>query len=95
MNGKGSRRRPEASPGAYARGWQRVYGKLRRLCVSQSARNTVPPPGSPAAVRAGCTCPVLDNQDMPKGLRWQSDDCPLHGAARRQLIAPYYRIRRD
>lgn len=25
-----------------------------------------------------CTCAVLDNRDMPPGLRWFSADCPVH-----------------
>jgi hypothetical protein len=46
-----------------------------------------PPPGSEAAVVAGCRCPVLDNahgrgcradtDDRP--LYWVVADCPLHG----------------
>ncbi|MGH8909037.1 MAG: hypothetical protein ACRD0K_21725 [Egibacteraceae bacterium] len=44
------------------------------------------PPGSPAAVRAGCLCPVLDNSHG-RGLLsldgetvyWVSGDCRLHG----------------
>jgi hypothetical protein len=27
MNGKGSGRRPEAKKGAYAEGWERIYGQ--------------------------------------------------------------------
>lgn len=50
---------------------------------------TKPPPGSPAAISAGCRCPVLDNAH---GRGWMggvkdergeiifvtSSDCPLH-----------------
>lgn len=44
------------------------------------------PPGSLAAMRLGCTCPILDNM-CGKGLGgdgrrfgWViNDDCPLHG----------------
>lgn len=48
---------------------------------------TTPNPGSPEAVQAGCTCPVIDNNygrgtldlvDDPP-LFWNSADCPLHG----------------
>lgn len=43
----------------------------------------VPPPGSDAAIRAGCTCPVLDNAHgagIGGGLWWIDSECPLHGA---------------
>jgi len=39
------------------------------------------PPGSDAAVDAGCTCPVLDNArgaGLPGGLFWMNDGCPVH-----------------
>jgi len=38
-------------------------------------------PGSPAAVEAGCTCPVLDNAhgEGIRGAFWINDDCPIHG----------------
>lgn len=47
-------------------------------------------PGSPAAVRAGCTCPADDNAhgagivahwwgDPPPILRWVEAECPMHG----------------
>lgn len=46
------------------------------------------PPGSPAAVEAGCLCPVYDNhhgEGRPAGgfqaLFWITLDCPLHGRA--------------
>lgn len=43
-------------------------------------------PGSDAAIKAGCTCPVLDN-GHGKGVGgngekhgwWFTEDCPLHG----------------
>lgn len=45
------------------------------------------PPGSLAAMRLGCTCPIIDNA-RGKGLGgdgWRfgwviSEDCPIHGA---------------
>jgi len=42
-------------------------------------------PGSPAAIEAGCTCPVLDNCGgqgiMGVGdLFWMRSDCPVHGS---------------
>lgn len=43
-------------------------------------------PGSEAALREGCTCPVIDNHygrgvDRGNGKTdyWRSADCPLHG----------------
>lgn len=44
-------------------------------------------PGSPDAVKAGCRCPVLDNNRGRGAYRdadgvsqfWMSGDCPLHG----------------
>lgn len=49
---------------------------------------TKPNPGSEEAIRAGCRCPVLDN-NRGKGigissdgetLFWMSGDCPIHGS---------------
>lgn len=43
-----------------------------------------PPPGSDEAIKAGCTCPVLDNhhgRGFPcygETCFWYSGDCPLH-----------------
>lgn len=39
------------------------------------------PPGSDAAIDAGCTCPVKDNArgaGLPGGLFWFGGCCPLH-----------------
>jgi hypothetical protein len=36
-------------------------------------------PGSPEAVANSCSCPILDNQDMPNDKKWVNADCPLHG----------------
>jgi len=43
------------------------------------------PPGSDAAVKAGCTCPVLDNgrgrgmwSKPGEPVFWISGDCPMH-----------------
>lgn len=39
------------------------------------------PPGSDAAVDAGCTCPIMDNArgaGLPDRLFWFSGDCPVH-----------------
>lgn len=47
---------------------------------------TTPNPGSDAAIRMGCTCPVLDNAhgrgimgDGENHGYWISSGCPLHG----------------
>ncbi len=42
-----------------------------------------PPPGSPEAVKLGCTCPVMDNANGKgymgyAGFYVYSSDCPLH-----------------
>ena len=39
-------------------------------------------PGSPEAVANSCTCPILDNQEMPAHKKWVNGDCPLHGTAK-------------
>ena len=50
--------------------------------------DTQPNPGSNAAIAAGCTCPVLDNEHglgIPRDGRrlfWIAEDCPLHGCGR-------------
>lgn len=36
-------------------------------------------PGSPEAVADGCTCPVMDNEDMPMNKKWVNANCPIHG----------------
>ena len=36
-------------------------------------------PGSEDAIVNGCTCPVLDNQEMPPDRKWVNGNCPLHG----------------
>lgn len=37
-------------------------------------------PGSPLAIKNGCTCPKLDN-NQPRNIPvyWVSENCPLHG----------------
>ena len=36
-------------------------------------------PGSPEAIANFCSCPVMDNAEMPEGKKWVNADCPLHG----------------
>lgn len=36
-------------------------------------------PGSDAAVKHGCKCPVMDNEEMPDDRKWVNGDCPIHG----------------
>jgi hypothetical protein len=36
-------------------------------------------PGSPEAVANSCSCPVMDNEEMPNDKKWVNGDCPLHG----------------
>lgn len=50
----------------------------------EEEKQLVPPPGSDEAIKAGCTCPVLDNHHG-KGITvngttvfWYAEDCPLH-----------------
>ncbi len=44
-------------------------------------RKAVPNPGSDAALKLGCTCPVMDNHHGrgDSCSFWISADCPLHG----------------
>jgi hypothetical protein len=36
-------------------------------------------PGSNEALASGCTCPVMDNAEMPDDKKWVNSDCPIHG----------------
>lgn len=57
---------------------------------SKENEMTKPNPGSEEAIKAGCTCPVMDN-NRGKGIPipgkdgkietafWMSGDCPIHG----------------
>jgi hypothetical protein len=36
-------------------------------------------PGSPEAVKEGCKCPIMDNEEMPDDRKWVNDYCPIHG----------------
>lgn len=40
-----------------------------------------PKPGSPQAVKLGCSCPVMDNHHGEKadGQYWINGGCPIHG----------------
>jgi len=63
----------------------------------------VPAPGSDAARKAGCTCPVM--QSAPNGVsryricgkwtHWIDFDCPLHGASADPLPDLHMRPRTD
>ena len=44
--------------------------------------HTPPNPGSPDAIKAGCTCPRMDNgngRGYRDGLYVRDAECPLHG----------------
>ena len=41
----------------------------------------LPLPGSPAAVKAGCECPVMDNRERPDTHKVCNAECPMHGNA--------------
>ena len=55
----------------------------------QASRGIAPRPGSDAARRLSCRCPVIDNNhgrgayvdDDGEPIYWITDSCPLHGAA--------------
>lgn len=36
-------------------------------------------PGSDEAIANGCSCPVMDNAEMPEDRKWVNGDCPIHG----------------
>lgn len=36
-------------------------------------------PGSTEAHEKGCTCPWMDNQEMPEDRKWVNVSCPIHG----------------
>jgi len=54
------------------------YGKVDATPPYKSWGDLVP--GSDQAYRAGCKCPILDNQEMPNHKKWVSAECPLHGS---------------
>jgi hypothetical protein len=44
-----------------------------------SKKKLIENPGSPEAIKQGCTCPVLDNEfGRGSGPFWITDGCPLH-----------------
>jgi len=62
----------------------------------------IPTPGHPDAVRAGCTCPRMDNaHGAGSGYRdesgapvfWYSHDCPIHADA--EPVPMGERLRQD
>ena len=46
--------------------------------TTEEAAEACPPPGTPEAMRRGCTCPVVDNTGS--GPFWFAAGCPLHPA---------------
>lgn len=56
---------------------------------------TIPNPGSDAAIKQGCTCPVMDNAHG-KGIMgdgenhgyWITAGCPLHGESNANPLCP-------
>lgn len=52
--------------------------------MTDEQKPPTPNPGSTAAVEAGCTCPVLDNNHgirppWPPHGWWVNHSCPMHG----------------
>lgn len=52
--------------------------------MSEEQKPPTPNPGSTAAVEAGCTCPVMDNNHglrppLPPRGWWVNHSCPMHG----------------
>lgn len=49
----------------------------------------LPNPGSKEAIKRGCTCPTMDNNNG-KGILpnqfWVSADCPLHSIKRERIF---------
>jgi hypothetical protein len=59
------------------------------LSASAPAKEKKPFPGSPDAIKAGCTCPIYDNKKgegawintaTKEPMFWVSDTCSLHAA---------------
>ena len=83
---KGSRSRVD-DKAAYDRNFERIFG--RRVSETSTDVSDKPPnPGSPEAVAAGCTCPVLDNGHGRgsgfggSGTFWMTEGCPVHRPAK-------------
>ena len=59
-----------------------LYGKEDEVLQEQykSWGNLVP--GSDEAIANFCSCPVMDNAEMPDDKKWVNGDCPLHGNAK-------------
>lgn len=61
----------------------------RRVCSERGAQmSDKPKPGSPEAVAAGCTCPVIDNGHGrgymgQRGVYVMDGDCPMHDTHQR------------
>jgi len=59
-----------------------LYGKEDEVLPEQYKSWGKLVPGSPEAVANSCTCPILDNQEMPNHKKWVNGDCPLHGTVK-------------
>ncbi len=52
----------------------------------------LPNPGSAEAIKAGCSCPILDNRhgkgayDGKDGQFWINEGCPLHRTAKKIIL---------
>jgi hypothetical protein len=50
-----------------------------------TVENDIPNPGSEAAIKMGCICPVIDNnhgKGIEPGYFWMNANCPIHGTGR-------------
>jgi hypothetical protein len=62
-------------------------------------KTTTPNPGSDEAVKAGCTCPVMDNNHgagcgWGKGKFWRNVGCPIHNSPKKGLAAKRRKTRK-
>jgi hypothetical protein len=60
-----------------------LYGKEDEVLPEQYKAWGNLVPGSPEAVANFCSCPVMDNAEMPNDKKWVNGDCPLHGTGKR------------
>lgn len=57
--------------------YQTLYNKLKREDNGRIWDGFIP--GTPQATEQGCTCPILDNEEMPDDKKWVNMSCPIHG----------------